>query len=154
MGHSDDVLSQVSQLTGCEIMYHPMKIQQLHIKFKPDDDSNEVIGSKKNIDRWHCDTTSFVLIVFATDPDEYTGGEVAVLLEHSRRSCNIVQFRCCPACGPRAQRGSTEEGVQCVDAGLAGVSPGDPDAYRQRAHLVGVQLPAPQCACIGGLHSF
>ncbi len=76
MGHSPAVLRQVSQLTGCEMVYHPMKIQQLHINFKPNDDPNEVAGSKKNVDRWHCDTTPFVLIVFATDPDEYTGGEL------------------------------------------------------------------------------
>lgn len=74
MGHSEAVLRQVSGLTGCEMVYHPMKIQQLHINFKPNDDPNEVAGSKKNVDRWHCDTTPFVLIVFATDPDEYTGG--------------------------------------------------------------------------------
>jgi hypothetical protein len=75
MGHSQAVLRHVSQLAGCEMIYHPMKIQQLHINFKPDDDA-EVKGGKKNVDRWHCDTTAFVLIVFATDPDEYTGGEL------------------------------------------------------------------------------
>ena len=72
MAHSEAVLRHVSQLAGCEMIYHPMKIQQLHINFKPDDDSTD----KKNIDRWHCDTTPFVLIVFATDPDEYTGGQL------------------------------------------------------------------------------
>lgn len=75
MGHSPAVLRHVSQLAGCEMVYHPMKIQQLHINFKPDDDE-EVNGGKKNVDRWHCDSTAFVLIVFATDPDEYTGGEL------------------------------------------------------------------------------
>lgn len=69
MGHSEAVLRQVSFLAGCEMIYHPMRIHQLHINFKPDE-----TGEKKNIDRWHCDSTAFVLIVFATDPDEYTGG--------------------------------------------------------------------------------
>lgn len=76
MGHSEALLRQVSQMAGCEMVYHPMKIHQLHINFKPDDDVNEVAGSKKNIDRWHCDSTPFVLVLFATDPDEYTGGEL------------------------------------------------------------------------------
>jgi hypothetical protein len=75
MGHSAAVLRQVSELAGCEMIYHPMKIHQLHINFKPDDDGAEGNG-KKNVDRWHCDSTPFVLIVFATDPDEYTGGEL------------------------------------------------------------------------------
>jgi hypothetical protein len=51
------------------------KIQQLHINFKPDDEADAAAG-KKNVDRWHCDSTPFVLIVFATNPDEYTGGQL------------------------------------------------------------------------------
>lgn len=74
MGHSEAVLRQISSLAGCEMIYHPMKIHQLHINFKPDEDVDSATGAKKNIDRWHCDSTPFVLIVFATDPDEYTGG--------------------------------------------------------------------------------
>ena len=75
MAHSQAVLRKVSELAGCEMIYHPMKIQQLHINFKPSDEGNQDDGTrKKNVDRWHCDTTPFVLIVFATNPDEYTGG--------------------------------------------------------------------------------
>ena len=76
MGHSAAILKHVSDLAGCELIYHPMKIQQLHLNFKPEEDSNDSaeVKLKKNVDRWHCDTTPFVLIVFCTDPDEYTGG--------------------------------------------------------------------------------
>ncbi|KAJ1420583.1 hypothetical protein B484DRAFT_433503 [Ochromonadaceae sp. CCMP2298] len=72
MGHSAAVLKQVSALAGCEMIYHPMKIQQLHINLKPKDDGGN--KPKKNVDRWHCDTTPFVLVLFATSPDEYEGG--------------------------------------------------------------------------------
>lgn len=81
MGHSAAVLRHVSFLAGCEMIYHPMKIHQLHINMKPDDKKADANAehtpaaiTKKNIDRWHCDSTPFVLIVFCTDPDEYTGG--------------------------------------------------------------------------------
>lgn len=73
MGHSPAILRHVSNLAGCELIYHPMKIHQLHTNMKPNDTSNNY-SVKKNIDRWHCDSTPFVLIVFCTDPDEYTGG--------------------------------------------------------------------------------
>ena len=78
MGHSPAVLRHVSALAGCEMIYHPMKIHQLHINLKPQDtsDGSTRQAPKKNVDRWHCDSTPFVLIVFCTDPDEYTGGEL------------------------------------------------------------------------------
>ena len=87
MGHSPAVLQHVSNLAGCEMIYHPMKIHQLHINLKPTDakpssetssdtGSDKSISSKQNVDRWHCDSTPFVLIVFCTNPDEYTGGEL------------------------------------------------------------------------------
>uniref|UniRef100_A0A7S3H020 Fe2OG dioxygenase domain-containing protein n=1 Tax=Spumella elongata TaxID=89044 RepID=A0A7S3H020_9STRA len=75
MGHSSAVLRHVSLLAGCELIYHPMKIHQLHVNMKPNDSSTSTNNPvKKNVDRWHCDSTPFVLIVFCTDPDEYTGG--------------------------------------------------------------------------------
>lgn len=81
MGHSSAVLRHVSLLAGCEMIYHPMKIHQLHINMKPDkisatENENLIKGvtSIKNVDRWHCDSTPFVMIVFCTNPDEYTGG--------------------------------------------------------------------------------
>jgi hypothetical protein len=80
MGHSAAVLRHVSQLAGCEMVYHPMKIHQLHLNMKPEDvvheEGGQVTVTKKQVDRWHCDTTPFVLIVFCTDPAEYTGGEL------------------------------------------------------------------------------
>ena len=75
MGHSQAVLRKVSELAGCEMIYHPMKIQQLHINFKPTDDGSEP-PANKNVDKWHCDGTPFVLIIFATNPEEYTGGNL------------------------------------------------------------------------------
>eukprot|EP01032_Pedospumella_encystans_P023172 gene23172-26236_t len=75
MGHSSAVLRHVSLLAGCELIYHPMKIHQLHVNMKPNDSNTNTINPvKKNVDRWHCDSTPFVLIVFCTDPDEYTRG--------------------------------------------------------------------------------
>ena len=57
------------------MIYHPMKIHQLHINMKPNDGHQPTGESKKkNVDRWHCDSTPFVLVVFCTDPDQYTGG--------------------------------------------------------------------------------
>jgi hypothetical protein len=80
MAHSPAVLQHVSRLAGCEMVYHPMKIHHLHVNFKPDDNVEVVDGktvvTKRNVDRWHCDSTPFVLIVFCTDPAEYTGGEL------------------------------------------------------------------------------
>lgn len=74
MGHSPAVLRHVSLLAGCELIYHPMKIHQLHTNMKPNDSTTGNNQLKKNVDRWHCDSTPFVLIVFCTDPDEYSGG--------------------------------------------------------------------------------
>lgn len=78
MGHSPSVLRHVSALAGCEMVYHPMKIHQLHVNMKPNDanvqSDQEANAPKKNVDRWHCDSTPFVLIVFCTNPDDYTGG--------------------------------------------------------------------------------
>lgn len=78
MGHSPAVLRHVSLLAGCEMIYHPMKIHQLHVNMKPGDTTGghttQSILSKVKVDRWHCDSTPFVLIVFCTSPDEYTGG--------------------------------------------------------------------------------
>lgn len=74
MGHSTAVLRHVSYLAGCELIYHPMKIHQLHVNMKPNDPTTNNNPVKKNVDRWHCDSTPFVLIVFCTNPDEYTGG--------------------------------------------------------------------------------
>ena len=68
MGHSAAVLRHVSSLAGCELVYHPMKLHQIHVNWKPDSD-HEI-----NVDKWHCDTTPFVLILFCTDPSEYSGG--------------------------------------------------------------------------------
>lgn len=73
MAHSEKVLKFVSRLAGCEMIYHPMKIHQLHINMK---EADGVIVPSKSIDRWHCDSTPFSLVIFLTDPDEYTGGEV------------------------------------------------------------------------------
>jgi hypothetical protein len=60
------------------MVFHPMKIHQLHVNLKPSDGKpeREVQVTKKSVDRWHCDSTPFVLIVFCTDPDDYTGGEL------------------------------------------------------------------------------
>lgn len=78
MGHSEAILRHVSNIAGCEMVFHPMKIHQLHINMKPTgagvDNKDE--PRKKNVDRWHCDSTPFVLVVFCTDPNEYTGGQL------------------------------------------------------------------------------
>jgi hypothetical protein len=83
LGHSAAILSLVSALARCELIYHPMKIHQLHINLKPseDDDTEDsqlgnAVTVKKNVDKWHVDTTPFVLIVFCTDPESYEGGEL------------------------------------------------------------------------------
>lgn len=91
LAHSPAILRQVSQLAGCELIYHPMRIQQLHTNFKPDESKNvgdakggdndeqptkkSRMGPKK-VDKWHIDTTALVLVLFCTDPDEYEGGEL------------------------------------------------------------------------------
>lgn len=77
LGHSPAILKLVNQLAGCELIYHPMRIQQLHTNLKPPPkklENGKVV--KQNVDRWHCDTTGFVLVLFCTDPDEYEGGEL------------------------------------------------------------------------------
>ena len=84
LGHSPALLRLVSKLAGCELIYHPMRIQQLHTNLKPQDivvpGSGDASGKpnvlKRNIDRWHCDTTGFVVVLFCTDPDAYEGGEL------------------------------------------------------------------------------
>ena len=68
LGHSPSLLALVSRLMGCEMIYHPMRMHQLHINYKPDDDTS------RQIDKWHCDSTSFVLVLFVTNPDKYEGG--------------------------------------------------------------------------------
>jgi hypothetical protein len=69
MAHSTEILRLVSNLAGCEVIFHPMKIHQLHIDLIP-------TSTMKPVDRWHCDTTPFVLIIFCTDPNAYMGGEL------------------------------------------------------------------------------
>lgn len=91
LAHSPSILRLVSQLAGCELIYHPMRIQQLHTNFKPDeknggdytkDEGTDEQPAKrsrkgpKKVDKWHIDTTAFVLVLFCTDPDEYEGGEL------------------------------------------------------------------------------
>ena len=68
LSHSQALLDLVSRLAGCELLYHPMRIHQLHINFMPKDESS------RHVDKWHCDTTPFVLVLFATNPDNYEGG--------------------------------------------------------------------------------
>ena len=60
-----------------------MKIQNCHLNFKPtkkdttttdnnnnnNNNNNNIV--KERIDKWHFDTTSFVLVVFCTDPTTY-----------------------------------------------------------------------------------
>eukprot|EP00600_Ochromonadales_sp_CCMP1393_P018030 CAMPEP_0175024820 /NCGR_PEP_ID=MMETSP0005-20121125/16704_1 /TAXON_ID=420556 /ORGANISM="Ochromonas sp., Strain CCMP1393" /LENGTH=446 /DNA_ID=CAMNT_0016283465 /DNA_START=95 /DNA_END=1435 /DNA_ORIENTATION=- len=72
MAHSEAILRHVSDLAGCEMIHHPIRTHHLHVNFKP----KSTGGEPKNIDRWHCDTTPFVLVLFATDPDEYEGGRL------------------------------------------------------------------------------
>lgn len=64
----------MSKLAGCELIYHPMKCQALHVNLKAND--VEPTEQKLPIDKWHVDTTPYVLVVFCTDPEEYTGGEL------------------------------------------------------------------------------
>lgn len=73
MAHSPTVLRKVCELAQCELIYHPIRLHHLHLNWKPDDTND---SKKRNVDRWHCDTTPFVLIVFCTDPEEYEGGEL------------------------------------------------------------------------------
>lgn len=81
LGHSPSILRLATSLAGCELIYHPMKIHQLHINYKPqnenddgDDSGGDNGSAKRNVDRWHCDTTHYVLVLFATSPDQYQGG--------------------------------------------------------------------------------
>lgn len=97
LAHSPSILRRVSELAGCEMVYHPMRIQQLHTNLKPQENESNIgrdkeddmdkttdasselkdeISNKKNVDRWHCDTTGFVLVLFCTDPSQYDGGEL------------------------------------------------------------------------------
>tara|TARA_A100001015_G_C14932372_1_gene688994 strand:- start:34 stop:1350 length:1317 start_codon:yes stop_codon:yes gene_type:complete len=75
LGHSPSLLKLVSRLAGCELIYHPMRIHQLHINYKPQKEEEED-GKIRSVDRWHCDTTPFVLVLFATSPEKYKGGRL------------------------------------------------------------------------------
>ena len=57
-----------STIAGTELVPHPMEIMNGHVNLSP-------LDRAKGVDRWHHDTTPFVLVLFATPPEEYEGGE-------------------------------------------------------------------------------
>lgn len=66
--HSKVLANFMSSIAGTELIAHPMEIMNAHINLAPKD-------LTRAIDRWHHDTTPFVLIIFCTPPEEYEGGE-------------------------------------------------------------------------------
>lgn len=66
--HSPELAAFMSKIAKTELVAHPMEIMNSHINFAPKDNS-------VTVDRWHRDTTQFVLVVFCTPPEEYEGGE-------------------------------------------------------------------------------
>jgi len=69
--HSKALADFVSDLAGCQLIPHPMEIQNGHTNLAPRDAADR----KKPIDTWHYDTTPFVLVLYCTCPDNYEGGE-------------------------------------------------------------------------------
>eukprot|EP00051_Salpingoeca_urceolata_P010827 m.133101 g.133101 ORF g.133101 m.133101 type:complete len:398 (-) comp16873_c0_seq2:247-1440(-) len=67
LSYSPKILAHVSKIAGCGLVPHPTIMNAAHTNYKPD-------GSTKSVDKWHTDTTAFVVVIFATDPDEYEGG--------------------------------------------------------------------------------
>eukprot|EP00441_Pelagodinium_beii_P033540 CAMPEP_0197629820 /NCGR_PEP_ID=MMETSP1338-20131121/7525_1 /TAXON_ID=43686 ORGANISM="Pelagodinium beii, Strain RCC1491" /NCGR_SAMPLE_ID=MMETSP1338 /ASSEMBLY_ACC=CAM_ASM_000754 /LENGTH=369 /DNA_ID=CAMNT_0043200925 /DNA_START=46 /DNA_END=1153 /DNA_ORIENTATION=+ len=66
--HSQALASLVSEIAQTELIAHPMEIMNGHINLTPAENTQFV-------DRWHRDTTQFVLVLFCTSPDGYDGGE-------------------------------------------------------------------------------
>lgn len=66
--HSKAVLDFVSDVAGIELIPHPMEIQNGHVNLAPPDLTVAV-------DKWHYDTTPFILLIFCTPPEKYEGGE-------------------------------------------------------------------------------
>lgn len=67
----------MSELAGCELEPHPMTIMHAHVNLAPLEGMTEWEASEKieNVDQWHYDTTPFVLVIFVTPPELYTGGK-------------------------------------------------------------------------------
>jgi len=98
LAHSPSILSLASQLAGCELIYHPMKIQQLHMNFNATKEELK----QKSVDQWHVDTTPFVLVLFLTDPNEYEGGKLQYFtgtkeegIEHMKSKTKLNPARIC-----------------------------------------------------------
>ena len=66
--HSPALAAFVSGIARCELIAHPMEIMNGHINLAPRDPS-------RSVDRWHYDTTPFVLVLFVSSPSHYDGGE-------------------------------------------------------------------------------
>eukprot|EP00045_Choanoeca_perplexa_P014434 m.169873 g.169873 ORF g.169873 m.169873 type:complete len:404 (-) comp16674_c0_seq1:2862-4073(-) len=65
---SPEVTNHISTIAKCQLVAHPMAIQQGHTNYKPK------VEQDKPVDRWHVDTTPLVTVLFVTDPEEYEGG--------------------------------------------------------------------------------
>ncbi len=65
----------LSRLAGVGLLPHPMRIMHGHTNML-------AVGSdrvRESVDKWHYDTVAFVLIIFVTDPSEYTGESVGCI---------------------------------------------------------------------------
>ena len=71
--HSPELAAFVSDLAGTELIAHPMEIMNGHVNLAPRDAS-------KAVDRWHHDTTPFVMVLFVTPHWKYEGGEFEFFL--------------------------------------------------------------------------
>eukprot|EP00912_Choanoflagellata_sp_UC4_P002251 UC4_evm1s1428 len=100
----------LSNVAGTELVPHPMKIMHGHVNLAPKDKSRAV-------DRWHVDTVPFVLVLFVTDPDLYTGGE----WERARGRGDTQEKRKDPS-GTIESRWVSESRICCVSARLSSIS--------------------------------
>jgi hypothetical protein len=66
--HAPELTNFVSQVAGCALVPHPMELMNGHVNFKPQIDGVAV-------DKWHFDTTPFVLVLFCTPPEECVTSE-------------------------------------------------------------------------------
>lgn len=70
----------VSELAGCALEPHPMTIMHAHTNFAPmehmhDNGDGHELKEKMPVDQWHFDTMAYVLVLFVTPPEAYTGGD-------------------------------------------------------------------------------
>lgn len=103
LAHSQSILKMVSSMSNCEMIYHPMKIQQLHLNMNPDSnmnpDNDELENNhqkkkqktSKQIDKWHFDTTGFVIVLFCTHHTSYEGGQLQYFNGTTQEGTNLIK---------------------------------------------------------------